>query len=45
MQETVLIFSFLLGFLHETINDTCGASDATKYKVSEGILAAFSMAR
>jgi len=46
MQEKVLIFSILLDFLHKAckeVKDPRGASNATKYKVSDGILAAFSM--
>ena len=46
MQEKVLIFSILLDFLHEAskeVKDPRGSSNATKYKVSDVILAAFSM--
>ena len=46
MQEKVLIFSILLDFLHEAskkVKDPRGASNATKYKVSDVILSAFSM--
>jgi hypothetical protein len=46
MQQTVLIFSTLLGFLHEgigEIEDPRASSNGTKYKVSDAILAAFSM--
>lgn len=46
MQRIVLTFSILLGFLHEMISeikDPRGASNATKYKVGDGMLAAFSM--
>ena len=46
MQRIVLTFSILLGFLHEMISeikDPRGASNATKYKVGDGMFAAFSM--
>ena len=46
MQETVLLFGILLGFLNKTVNeikDPRKKSNATKYKVSDGILAAFAM--
>ena len=46
MQRVVLTFGILLEFLHETlseIKDPRGTSNATKYKVSDVMLAAFSM--
>jgi len=46
MQRIALTFSILLWFLHKTIieiKDPRGTSNATKYKVSDGMLAAFSM--
>jgi hypothetical protein len=46
MEQTVLAFSTLMGFLHEAISeikDPRAASNATKYKLSDAILAAFSM--
>ena len=46
MQRVVLTFGILLGFLQETlseIKDPRGTSNATKYKVSDVMVAAFSM--
>jgi hypothetical protein len=46
MQQTVLFFSVLLSFLHkaiEEIKEPRARSNGTKYKISDGILAAFSI--
>jgi hypothetical protein len=46
MQQTVLFFSVLLSFLHEAIEEIKeprARSNGTKYKISDGILEAFSI--
>jgi hypothetical protein len=46
MPQTVLVFSVLLNFLHEAIGEIKeprARSNATKYKIGDGILSAFSM--